>query len=326
MTTIVTADIGGTNARFALADIECGRVSSLSEPVRLETAGFASFQNAWREFGSRAGVGLPADLAIAFAGPVDGKVLKLTNNPWRIQRDQLRDDLGLKHLTIVNDFGAVAHAVAELEDSHFLHLCGPERSLADEGVITIVGPGTGLGVAALVRGRCSYDVIETEGGHIDFAPLDPLEDRLLAELRSRYRRVSAERLVSGPGLWNIYQMLALIEGKPVSISDEKALWGAALAGTDDLAASALERFCLSLGSLCGDLALAHGSVGVVVGGGLGLRLKDRLPGSGFAERFVAKGRFERRMSQIPVKLLAGGDAGLFGAAVAFANDHRDKGA
>ena len=112
-------------------------------------------------------------------GPVGGEVIKLTNNPWVIRPYLMKERLGVERFTIVNDFGAVAHAVATLGDEHFQHVCGPDRPLPDEGVISIVGPGTGLGVAALLRKRGHYEVIETEGGHVDFAPLDALEDRIL---------------------------------------------------------------------------------------------------------------------------------------------------
>ncbi len=188
-------------------------------------------------------------------------------------------------------------------------------------MISIVGPGTGLGVAQLLRAGGHDHVVETEGGHVDFAPLDSLEDRILAWLRRRHGRVSVERIVSGPGLANLYQALAEIEGREPRPGDEKALWQAALAGADGLAAAALDRFCLALGAFAGDVALAQGAHAVAIGGGLGLRLAGHLPGSGFRDRFVAKGRFERRMEAIPVKIITYAQPGLFGAAAAFAAEH-----
>jgi glucokinase len=188
-------------------------------------------------------------------------------------------------------------------------------------VISIVGPGTGLGIAQLIRRGGGYHVVETEGGHFDFAPLDSLEDRILARLRARYGRVSVERVASGMGLANLYEALAAIEGRDLSFRDGKALWQAALAGEDSLAAAAFDRFCLSLGAVAGDIALVQGAQAVVVGGGLGLRLAGRLPGSGFRDRFVAKGRFEPRMRDIPVKIVTHAQPGLYGAAVAFAAEH-----
>lgn len=321
MTEIVAVDIGGTHARFAIAEIENGRVVSMVEDCTLKTAEHASFQTAWEEYGSRLGRPLPPAAGIAVAGSTQGEVLKLTNNPWVIRPASIPATLGTERFVLINDFGAVAHAVAHLDGSHFRHLCGHDRPLPEEGVISIVGPGTGLGVAQLIRRGGRYHAIETEGGHIDFAPLDPLEDRILTELRKRYRRVSAERVASGPGLANIYETLAQIEGRPAHYSDEKALWQAAMTGEDSLAAAALDRFCLSLGAIAGDIALAQGAHAVVIAGGLGLRLADHLPRSGFRDRFIAKGRFERRMDEIPVKLITHRQPGLFGAAAAFAAEH-----
>ncbi len=321
MTEIVAVDIGGTHARFAIAEVENGRVVSLGEDCTLKTADHSSLQSAWEEFGSRLGRPLPPAAGIAIAGPIQGEVLKLTNNPWVIRPASIPATLGAERFILVNDFGAVAHAVAQLDASHFRHLCGEDRPLPEEGVISIVGPGTGLGVAQLLRRGGHYHVIETEGGHIDFAPLDPLEDRILAELRKRYRRVSVERIAAGPGLLNIYEALAQIEGRPAHHGNEKNLWQAALSGEDGLAAAALDRFCLSLGAVAGDIALAQGAQAVVIAGGLGLRLGDHLPGSGFQERFIAKGRFERRMDQMPVKLITHKQHGLFGAAAAFAAEY-----
>jgi glucokinase len=318
---VVAVDIGGTHARFAIARVEAGRVVELGEECTLKAAEHASLQTAWEDFGSRLGRPLPRAAAIAVAGPVEGEVLKLTNNPWVIRPAWIPRKLGADRFTLVNDFGAVGHAVAQLDPAHFTHLCGPERPLPDEGIISIVGPGTGLGVAQLLRRGGHYHVIETEGGHIDFAPLDTLEDNILAQLRKRYRRVSVERVASGMGLGNIYEALAAIEQRPVNYRDEKALWQAAMACEDSLAAAAFDRFCLALGAVAGDIALAQGAHAVVIAGGLGLRLASHLPRSGFRDRFIAKGRFERRMDELPVKLITHKQPGLFGAAAAFAAEH-----
>ena len=321
MKQIAVADVGGTHARFALGEIDGSRVVSLAEPVTLKTAEHGSFQLAWQEFGRRAGIELPNELAIAFAGPVGGEMLKLTNNPWVIRPALIKERLGVDRYVIVNDFGAVGYAVATLPDEHFRHLCGPDRPLPKEGVTSIVGPGTGLGVAALLRKPDHYEVIETEGGHVDFAPLDSLEDKILTQLRRHHRRVSIERVASGQGLWNLYEALGAIEGRDLTFHDDKELWAAALAGGDSLANAALDRLCLSLGAVAGDMALAQGANSVVIAGGVGLRLADYLPRSGFRDRFIAKGRFERRMDEMPVKLITYPQPGLYGAAAAFAKEH-----
>ena len=319
--TIAVADIGGTHARFAIAVVADGRVIELGEPVTMNTADHASFQLAWQHFCALHPGDEPDAISIAFAGPVGGDMLKLTNNPWVIRPALMKEKLGIADFTIVNDFGAIAHAAAQLGDEYFEHVCGPDQPIAGHRLTSIVGPGTGLGVAQLLRADDHYHVIETEGGHTDFAPLDSLEDLILTFLRRSLRRVSVERLAAGPGLLNIYQALAAIEGKAVPDMDDKALWKIAMEGADPVAGAALDRFFLTLGAVAGDLALAHGADCVVLAGGLSYRLRDRFAKSGFADRFVAKGRFERRMEAIPVKLVTHPQPGLFGAAAAFARAH-----
>ncbi|MBS1101972.1 glucokinase [Gluconobacter sp. Dm-62] len=321
MREIVAVDIGGTHARFAIATIEDGKVVTLGEDTTLKCAEHGSLALAWEAFGRSLNRTLPREAGIAVACPVNGEILKLTNNPWIIQPSQLASRLHLDNFVLVNDFGAVAHAVAQVDSSYMKHLCGPDIDLPTEGAITIVGPGTGLGAACLLRRSDRYFVMETEGGHLDYPPLDELEDKILSALRLRFRRVSAERIVSGPGLTNLYEVIAEMQGWPITLRDNRTLWKNALDGSDTVAAAALERFCLSLGAISGDLALAHGARGVVIGGGLGLRLADSLGHSGFAERFVAKGRFETMMTEMPVKIITHPQPGLFGAAAAYAEAH-----
>jgi glucokinase len=318
---VVAVDIGGTHARFALAEVENGRVVSLAEPMTQKTAEHASLQTAWEAFGAHLGRPLPAAAAISVASPITGDMIRLTNNPWIIRPSLIPERLGAPTWTIINDFGAVGHAVAQMPDDQFTHLCGPEQPLPAEGVTTVCGPGTGLGVAQVLKRSGSYHVLSTEGGHMDFAPLDGIEDAIIKRLRRTFTRVSTERIVAGPGIVAIYETLAELEGRPVPSRDDRTIWTEALEGTDSIALAALDRFCLSLGAVAGDLALAHGAAGVVIAGGLGLRIKDRLLHSGFADRFVAKGRFQSLMAGIPVKLITHPQPGLFGAAAAFAQEH-----
>lgn len=325
MTELVTVDIGGTHARFALARVAAGGAIALDEPVTLHTRDHASFQTAWEDFARQSGRELPQAAAIAIAGPVGGEVIRFTNNPWIIRPALIPEKLGVSRFTLVNDFGAIGHAVARAPDSDFAHLCGPEEPLPSEGTISILGPGTGLGAAHVWRAGGEYRVQATEGGHIDFAPLDQIEDAILARLRQRYRRVSVERVVSGPAIVDIYETLAGLEGRPVHQLDDRTIWQLGTChpseGGDSLAAAAVDRFCLSLGAVAGDIALAQGGCGVVIAGGLGLRIRETLMASGFASRFRAKGRFENLMASLPVKLITHPQPGLFGAAAAFAKEH-----
>jgi glucokinase len=216
----------------------------------------------------------------------------------------------------------VAHAVARASEDQFDHITGPDQPLARDGTITVLGPGTGLGVAHLWRSAQHYRVQATEGGHIDFAPLDGIDDAILTRLRKRYTRVSVERVVSGPAIVDIYETLAAMENHETSNEDDVSLWTRGMQNDDSLATAAVDRFCLSLGSVAGDYALAQGGFGgVVIAGGLGYRLRDYLPKSGFAERFCAKGRFGSLMATVPVKLITHPQPGLLGAAAAFAKEH-----
>ncbi|MBT8431497.1 MAG: glucokinase [Altererythrobacter sp.] len=321
-TEIVTVDIGGTHARFALAEIGADGSITLDEPETLNTSDHASFQTAWEDFRKRKGGSLPPAVTMAVAGPVKQDLIRFTNNPWIIRPPLIEEKLGCGRYTIVNDFAAVAHAAARAQNEQFLHLAGPEEDLPATGTISVVGPGTGLGVAHFYRGRHGYRVQATEGGHGDYAPLDSIEDAILARLRKRHNRVSDERVVSGPAIVDIYQTLAALEHRSIDPDlDDRAIWTLGMSGDDSLASAAVDRFCLALGSVAGDIALVQGASGVVIAGGLGYRIRETLLASGFADRFAAKGRFAGMMANMPVKLIVHPQPGLFGAAAAFAREH-----
>jgi glucokinase len=320
-TRIVAADIGGTHARFAIAEVADGKVVSLSEPTRMACADHASFQTAWEAYGETLDEPLPRAASIALAAPITGDLIKLSNNPWVVRPALVNRKLGLDTHLLLNDFAAVAHAVDAVGPEHLAHVTGPEAALPDDGIVSIIGPGTGLGVAMLARIGARGHVFATEGGHSDFAPLDRIEDRLLERLRGEHTRVSVERVVAGPGIRPILETIAEIEGRPMPQGDDKALWTMALAGENSLAEAALDRFCQCLGAVAGDVALTHGPGPVVLAGGLGLRLAEILPQSGFAERFAAKGRYRKLMEQQTVSIITHPEPGLFGAAAAFAKEH-----
>ncbi len=318
MTDLVVVDLGGTNVRFALATVAGGRVVSVDEPVTLKSGDYDGIAAAWTDFERRHGAALPKAAALSVAGPVVDDAVKLTNLPWRIERDALERKLGLDALVLVNDFEAVGHAVAQAGPGDFRHLCGPGEDLPEAGAISIVGPGTGLGVAILWRDDDRPRIVPSEGGHISFAPVDEFEDRLLERLRQRFGRVSAERVVAGPGISDIYEVLGGTDAGDTDPSVDRNIWVRGTEGGDPLAREAVERFCMAFGSVAGDLALAHGARGVVIAGGVGRRLAEFLPVSGFGARFVAKGRFSAAMARLPVKIVMLEEPGLVGAAAAFA--------
>ena len=319
---IVAVDIGGTHARFAIATIANDGTIKLGKPTTLHTEDHASFQTAWEDYQQRMGGSLPDAVSMAVAGPIRQDIIRFTNNPWIIRPPLIEEKLGCRQFTIVNDFAAVAHAAARAPAEQFLHLAGPEAELPATGTISVLGPGTGLGVAHFWRGANGEAHVQaTEGGHGDFAPVDAIEDAILARLRKRHNRVSDERIVSGPAIVDIYHTLAAIEGRAVKELDDVEIWTAGIEGADSLAAAAVDRFCLALGSVAGDIALIQGASGVVIAGGLGYRIRDTLLASGFASRFAAKGRFAGMMASLPVKLIVHPQPGLYGAAAAFAQEH-----
>ncbi|MDI9848954.1 glucokinase [Rhodoblastus sp. 17X3] len=310
------ADIGGTHARFALARVAAGRVRGLGPATVLRVADFPGLAEAWRAFLARSGAA-PRAAALAVAGPVRGEELKFTNNPWRLRPAALAGELGVERLVLVNDFGAIGHAVAQLAPEDFTHISGPRRPLPRPGAISVIGPGTGMGVALTLLETESHRVVEAEGGHVGFAPRDSFEDALLARLRTKFGRVSAERVLSGPGLAEIRAALPGADEAPIPAND-KALWEAAISGADPLARTALEVFCSCLGAFAGDVALTHGAHGIALAGGLLPRFADLLPQTGFASSLAAKGRYAALMAELPVWLIAHPQPGLFGAAAAFA--------
>jgi glucokinase len=321
VTELVALDVGGTHARFALAEIASDGAISLGEPVTLKTGDFASLQTAWEEFERRIGMPVPRAASIAIAAPITGETIRMTNNSWIFRTSAIDDQLGLDQVTLINDFGAVAHAVARAPADQLVHIAGPDLPLPEKGTVSVIGPGTGLGVAHFHRFPGGYHVQSTEGGHIEFAPLDAVDDWLMATLRREHLRVSTERVHSGPGILEIYRALAATERRTAQPLDDKTIWQKGIAREDSLCAAAVDRFCTSLGSVVGDYALAHGASAVVLAGGLGLRLRELLPHSGFGQRFRFKGRYTEMMSGIPVKLIVHPQPGLYGAAAAFAREH-----
>lgn len=315
MRQIVAADIGGTHARFAIAEVDSGRVVSVAEPITVATADHPNFESAWTALERTAGR-LPRAAAVAIAGPViDGRV-KMTNGPWELDVAAAQETVGLEAITVLNDFGAVAHAVAQIAPEQLLHVAGPDEPLPQDGVVTVIGPGTGLGVAHLHLYPGGYHVHATEGGHIGFAPQDEFEDRLLASLRARHGRVVTERVHSGSGIVAMYEALG-----GDALQDDRSVWEKGISREDETAALAVDRFCASLGTIAGDYALAHGASAVVLAGGVGLKLRELLPKSEFGKRFRAKPRYESMMARIPVKLIVHPQPGLYGAAAAFAREH-----
>ena len=314
---LIAVDIGGTNARFCRARIGKEGEPELGTIRKYRVADHPGLADAWRAFARDEERALPTRAVIALAAPVERTPIKLTNSPWIVDPAALKEQLGLDRLLLVNDFVAMAHGVTAMSRQRLCHLFGPDSGLPDAGTTSVIGPGTGLGVAVISKDANGTRILATEGGHMDFAAVDETDDALLTGLRQRFGRVSVERVVSGPGLGALYHALAAVDGRKVAEPDDAQLWRSALDGGDELAVRALDRLCRSYGTVAGDLALAHGARCVVLAGGLTGRMKQ-FPAfaKAFHDRFVAKGRYRAMMGDLPVYFADHPEAGLFGAAAA----------
>lgn len=315
------ADIGGTNARFALTDLSASTAQVL-EPRSLDASQFASLQHAAEHYLD--GVGArPRHAAIAVASPVNGEEIRLTNRAWSFTRRELQRALALDTLHVLNDFGAVAWSVPALHANEQIAIHGGDEPTL-HGPITVLGPGTGLGVAMLVGGGGRWQVVETEGGHVSFAPLGDEELNIARWFTARFGRVSNERLLCGSGLSHIDAVLRgavdHATGQHEALREPAEIVTAALEGHDLAARRTLARFCAVLGSVAGDAALIHGSRTVMIAGGIVPRFVPFLRSSAFRERFLAKGRFAAYLESVNIRVITHTGPGLLGAAMALRAD------
>lgn len=308
----LVGDIGGTNARFALVEEADGR-PAVGAPRAYSNKDYASPEAAIAAFLKDAGAAQPEAVVLSVAGPVSNGAMHFTNIDWEISEARLTSVGGFKAARLLNDFAAQALGAPRLAPAD-LRVLGPELPKAEEGTMVILGPGTGFGVAGLVRQGGHESVLATEGGHVGFAPTDDLEIEIWRRFARGRERISVERVLSGSGLHELYQAMADIEGGPAPLPDARAVQLAAESG-DGLAARSVDRFCRILGSTAGDFALAFGArAGVYVTGGVAEKLADQLASGGFRERFEAKGRFVDYMRAIPTWLVLDPYSALIGAA------------
>ena len=295
----LVGDVGGTNARFALVDAQ----GHIRNPRSFPAKEYASLGDVIADYLEQtAGRKHPPRAVIAVAGPVLDGEIEFTNLDWQISEGDLLAHFEFEAVKLINDFAAQALACPTLEADD-LRVLGPQLRPGADCPMVILGAGTGFGVAGLARGERGDLPIATEGGHAGFAPYDEVEAEVWKRLRARYGRVSIERLLSGPGLFDLYKALCEIEAADIELPDDKAVIEAANAG-HRMAAAAADRFCAILGSVAGDLALSFGARGgVFVSGGLAPRLADRLAASQFRARFEDKGRLSPFVAQIPTSLV-----------------------
>ncbi|WP_266180333.1 glucokinase [Dyella humicola] len=312
------ADLGGTNVRFALADT--GRAAPLMEDSvrRYRVKDYASLADAIRQYfedtGHRAQRGI-----IAAAGRIsEGETVKVTNNPWQVAAHALQTELQMDSVHLVNDFAAQAMAVPLLLADQ-LSSVGPQPlpplGTREPQTYVVMGPGTGLGVAGLLRRESHWIVLETEGGHAGFAAHTAEDVEILHRLNDRFGRVSNERMICGNGLVNLYLALADIAGEPAEEYTPEDITSRAEAGTDPLCVRTVETLAGIFGSVAGDLVLSLGGWdGVYLTGGVLPILLPWIKRGNFRERFEAKGRFRETMEQVPTVAMVHPEPGLLGAA------------
>ncbi|MBV8635083.1 MAG: glucokinase [Burkholderiaceae bacterium] len=311
---LLLADIGGTNARFAL-DYGEGNIDRIAT---LSCADHAEFVHAVRAY-LDAHVCHPASqtirhAVIAIANPINGDLIKMTNHHWEFSIEASRRALGFDTLLAVNDFAALAMAVPQLSATELEKIGG--GSSHEDGVIGVVGAGTGLGVAGLVPKDGSWLALSSEGGHVTFSPADERELAVLRHCWQRYEHVSAERLVSGTGIPLIYEALAAQHGAAAAEKPTAAaIVARALDGKDVLCLETLECFCAMLGTVAGNLAVTLAAKGgIYIGGGVVPRLGSYFARSPFRLRFESKGRFSTFNAAIPTYVITAPYPAFVGAA------------
>jgi glucokinase len=299
--TRLLADVGGTNARFAW---QAGPNAPLAHIQTLRCADFDSIEAAMRHYLDGAGRGTPRRCAMGIANPVFGDWVQMTNHHWGFSIAGVQAALGLEQFVVINDFTALALAIPLLKP-HELRQVGGQAPVPGKA-IGLLGAGTGLGMGGLVPCGNRWAPLEGEGGHIGLAPTNGLEADILAHLRSRFGRVSVERVLSGPGLSDLYEAMVAVRGEPRKVPTPSAaqIVEAALARVDPLCEAVLSTFCGWLGSVAGDLALMLGARGgIYIGGGIVPRLGHWLDLSDFRERFDDKGRLSAFVRPMPVYVI-----------------------
>ena len=311
----LVGDIGGSNARFAIARREGGGVA-LDDIVAMRGADHADLVAAIEHYLRTTGQQRPPAAAIAIAGPIVGDHAEITNHQaWSFAIEATRRRLGLERLKALNDFTAIALSLPHLQAGDQRQIGGGTATAG--APIGVIGPGTGLGVSGVVRTATGWAVLEAEGGHATFAPMSERESRIGDRLRARFGHVSWERLLSGPGLVNLYTAIAQLDGQAAEPLSPEAIDERGRNGGCVLCREALEIFCAALGTAAGSLALTLGARGgVFIGGGIVPRLGPFFDSSAFRARFESKGRLSDYVRPIPTFLITAPYPGLIGAAMA----------
>lgn len=318
MAYFLAGDIGGTKTLLSISSAD---ERALMLQKSYQSAAYAGLAEMVDEFLAEAGLRDIAAACFALAGPVTGRVVKLTNLPWVVDGDALAARYAIKHVVLINDFEAVGYGVAALQDADLLTLqAGAEQA---QGARLVVGAGTGLGVAWLSSQAGAYRVHPSEGGHMDFAPADDIQCLLLRYLQHRHGHVSYERIVSGPGLVSIFEFMrdTLLATPSPQLLEAMRLGDAAaaisqFAQRDDeaIARMTVDLFLSVYGAFVGNLALAvlpRG--GIYVAGGIAAKMAAQMQGGEFMNAFLSKGRFGELLGTLPLHIVLNPNVGLMGA-------------
>jgi glucokinase len=315
---LLIADIGGTNARFALATdsaphfeyaqtFQCSDFDSIELAIDtyLDTHNIHDVQSL-------------GGICFAVAGPIQNNSVRFTNNHWFIRCEHLQERYSINKVELLNDFVSISYSLKELSADDQSTI-GPELetvNLQTDFTLAVVGPGTGLGVAGLCQRSDLLFPMPTEGGHVGFAPANTRQDTILKILHQKFERVSNERLLSGPGLTNIHEAICEINKQPNPGLSPADIAVGAREKSDPLCMQTMELFFEILGQVAGDMALALGAYqGIYIGGGIAQRYPQQLASSKFRTAFENKGRYRHIMEKIPTHLITHKNPGLLGASV-----------
>jgi len=318
MTYFLAGDVGGTKTLLSISSaVECAHLLQKS----YQSSAYGGLAEMVDAFLAEAGIRNIDSACFALAGPVTGRVVKLTNLPWVVDGDALAARFAIKRVSLVNDFEAVGYGVAALQPADLVTLqAGDEQA---QGVRLLVGAGTGLGVAFLTSQADAYRVLPSEGGHMDFAPADDMQCLLLRYLQHRHGHVSYERIVSGPGLISIFEfmrdtLLAIPSPQLLAAIDEgdaaAAISRFAQQGNETIARMTVDLFLSVYGAFAGNLALAvlpRG--GIYVAGGIAEKMAAQMQGGEFMKTFLSKGRFGGLLATLPLHIVLNPNVGLLGA-------------
>jgi glucokinase len=304
---VLLADIGGTNARFAL--LADGNVGAIG---RMVVRDYGDFREALEAYlGGLPEAGTIRAAVLAASGTVQNGRCALTNNSWVIDAAELRAAFGFSNVRLINDFEAVAWSLPHLCRDKLLSLGG--RQPVTGAPLAALGPGTGLGMAVSIPHATGHLVLSSEGGHSTLAGNSPREDAVIKYLRRRFGHVSAERVLSGGGLENLYDALAVLDGVMLPGRPAVEITRAGIEGTCSTSRAALDMFCAMLGSVAGNLALTLGAKGgIFIGGGIVRHMPEYFVRSRFRTGFEEKGRFGKYLEAIPTYLILDEDVAFLG--------------